>query len=71
MSICVFVGGALGAAREREIVRPSTEIADTGFQRGPCDFPAHASLMKEDGVFSIIDCYLRLAGAGEIFSLSR
>ena len=27
--------------------------------------------MKEDGVFSIIDCYLRLAGGGEKISAFR
>ncbi|MEQ1472718.1 MAG: nucleotidyltransferase family protein, partial [Candidatus Acidiferrum sp.] len=33
--------------------------------------PRLLSLMKEDGAFSIIDCYLRLAGAGEKIAAFR
>ncbi len=55
------------AARHRdpEIVRPSTETHAFAFSGVQVISPRLLNLMAEDGVFSIIASYLRLAGQGE------
>jgi len=48
-----------------ELVRPSGELQPLAFTGIHVISPRLLALMKEDGVFSIIDLYLRLAGEGE------
>jgi len=48
-----------------EIVRPSRETKALAFSGVHVITPRLLAMMAEDGVFSIIDCYLRLAGKGE------
>ncbi len=58
-------GRRSGRDGEPELVRPSPQTAGAGVFRHPRDFSAPLSLMTEEGVFSIITSYLRLAGQGE------
>ena len=48
-----------------EIVRPSRETKALAFSGVHLISPRLLAMMTEDGIFSIIDCYLRLAGLGE------
>jgi len=48
-----------------EIVRPSRETKALAFSGVHVISPRLLAMMTEDGIFSIIDCYLRLAGKGE------
>jgi mannose-1-phosphate guanylyltransferase len=58
-------GRTIGREAKPEIVRavPNTEaLAFSGIH---VISPRLLKLMKEEGIFSIVDCYLRLAGGGE------
>lgn len=48
-----------------EIVRPSARLTPLAFSGIHVISPRFLKMMTEDGVFSIIEVYLRLAGAGE------
>jgi len=48
-----------------EVVRPAQEIQPLAFTGIHVISPRLLTLVKEDGAFSIIDLYLRLAGQGE------
>jgi len=51
--------------QKEEMVRPARDIQPLAFTGIHVISPRMLTLMKEDGVFSIIDLYLRLAGQGE------
>jgi mannose-1-phosphate guanylyltransferase len=57
--------------REPEIVRPSTDLEPLAFSGIHVISPRLLSLITEDGVFSIVDTYLRLARQGEKISAYR
>ncbi len=48
-----------------EVVRPAAEMTPLAFSGIHVISPRIFPLLKEDGVFSIVDSYLRLAGEGE------
>jgi NDP-sugar pyrophosphorylase family protein len=48
-----------------EIVRAAKKTQALAFSGIHVISPRFLTLMREEGVFSIIDCYLRLAGSGE------
>ncbi len=50
---------------ENEVVRAAGELQPLAFSGIHVISPRLFSLMREDGVFSIVDCYLRLAGLGQ------
>jgi NDP-sugar pyrophosphorylase family protein len=58
-------GRRTGRDRKPEMVRAAKETHELAFSGVHIISPRLLPLMKEDGVFSIIDCYLRLAGDGE------
>jgi NDP-sugar pyrophosphorylase family protein len=58
-------GRQTGRDREAEIVRPSKEMRTLAFSGVHIISPQFLSMMTEDGVFSIINSYLHLAGNGE------
>ena len=58
-------GRRAGRDREPEIVRPSKETQALAFSGVHIISPRLLRMMSEDGVFSIIRSYLRLAGQGE------
>jgi mannose-1-phosphate guanylyltransferase len=58
-------GRRAGRDSEPEIVRPAPHLEPLAFSGIHIISPRLFPLMKEEGVFSIIDCYLRLAAAGE------
>jgi mannose-1-phosphate guanylyltransferase len=58
-------GRQSGRDHEPEIVRPSKEAQALAFSGVHVISPRIFSLMSEDGVFSIINSYLQLAGQGE------
>jgi NDP-sugar pyrophosphorylase family protein len=58
-------GRRSGRDGKTELVRPSTEPRALAFGGIHVISPRLISMIIEDGVFSIIDCYLRLAGQGE------
>jgi mannose-1-phosphate guanylyltransferase len=64
-------GRRAGKEKEPEIVRPTANLEPLAFTGIHIISPLLLSLMKEDGVFSIIDCYLRLAAAGETITAFR
>ncbi|MEQ1354732.1 MAG: nucleotidyltransferase family protein [Candidatus Acidiferrum sp.] len=53
------------------MVRPAKETKELAFSGIHIISPRLLPLMKEEGVFSIIDCYLRLAGEGEKIAAFR
>jgi NDP-sugar pyrophosphorylase family protein len=53
------------ADSEAEVVRPSEQMHALAFCGMHVISPGLLGMMTETGVFSIIDCYLRLAGRGE------
>jgi mannose-1-phosphate guanylyltransferase len=61
----LLCGRRAGRAQEPEIVRPSTKPQELAFSGVHVISPRIFSLMTEEGVFSIINSYLRLAGKGE------
>ncbi len=58
-------GRRAGRDQEPEIVRPSKETQALAFSGVHVISPRLLPMMAEDGVFSIIHSYLRLAGQGE------
>jgi NDP-sugar pyrophosphorylase family protein len=54
-----------GRDREAEIVRPSLRLEPLAFSGVHVITPRLFSMVAEDGVFSIVTSYLRLAGQGE------
>jgi mannose-1-phosphate guanylyltransferase len=62
MRLC---GRRAGREKEPEIVCPAAHLEPLAFTGIHMISPRLLGLMKEDGPSSIIDCYLRLAGAGE------
>jgi NDP-sugar pyrophosphorylase family protein len=58
-------GRRAGRDREPEIVRPSPQLEPLAFSGIHVISPRLFQLMKEDGIFSIITAYMRLAGSGE------
>src|SRR5260370_3746374 len=54
-----------GRDTKPEIVRPSPRTQALAFSGIHVITPRLFALMKEEGIFSIIDCYLRLAAGGE------
>ena len=59
-----FAAGATGSDQQPEMVRGLAASASAGFFRHPRYFSALLAMMTEEGAFSIITSYLRLAGAG-------
>jgi NDP-sugar pyrophosphorylase family protein len=58
-------GRRAGRGRESEIVRPAANLQPRAFCGIHVISPRLLRTMQEDGVFSIIDLYLRLAASGE------
>jgi NDP-sugar pyrophosphorylase family protein len=58
-------GRRAGRDQNPEIVRPHLSVQELGFSGIQVISPRLLSMMTEEGVFSIITCYLRLAAAGE------
>ena len=58
-------GRRAGRDREPEIVRPSTRLESLAFSGIHVISPRLLPMLTEDGVFSIVASYLRLAGKGE------
>jgi NDP-sugar pyrophosphorylase family protein len=64
-------GRRAGRDREPEIVRPAPNLEPLAFSGIHVISPRLLKIITEDGVFSIIDTYLRLAGQGENISAFR
>ena len=64
-------GRRAGSDGKAEIVRPSSNLRAFAFSGVHVISPRFLSLMDEEGVFSIITTYLRLAGQGERIGLFR
>ncbi|MGO9097083.1 MAG: NDP-sugar synthase [Bryobacteraceae bacterium] len=62
MRLC---GRRLVKERKTELVRPSPQLQELAFSGIHVISPRLLGLMTEEGAFSIIQCYLRLAGEGE------
>jgi mannose-1-phosphate guanylyltransferase len=62
MRLC---GRRAGNAKDPEIVCPAVHLEPLAFTGIHMLSPRLLGLMQEDGIFSIVDCYLRLAGAQE------
>jgi mannose-1-phosphate guanylyltransferase len=60
MQLC---GRRAGNEKDPEIVRRAVRLEPLAFTGIHLISPRLLGLMKEDGIFSIIDCYLRLVGA--------
>jgi mannose-1-phosphate guanylyltransferase len=58
-------GRRSGQGGETELVRPSSELQALAFTGIHVISPRLLRMMSEEGAFSIINTYLRLAGAGE------
>jgi NDP-sugar pyrophosphorylase family protein len=56
---------------QAQMVRAASSMRELAFSGIHIISPRLLPLMKEDGVFSIIDCYLRLAGEGEKIAAFR
>jgi mannose-1-phosphate guanylyltransferase len=67
----LLCGRRKGTGSPDEIVRPSTTLQPLAFSGIHVISPRLLKLITEDGVFSIIDTYLRLAGSGEEISAFR
>jgi mannose-1-phosphate guanylyltransferase len=68
MQLC---GRRAGRDAQPEIVRAVKQPQELAFSGIHVISPRLLPLIKESGVFSIIDCYLRLAGSGEKISAFR
>jgi mannose-1-phosphate guanylyltransferase len=68
MRLC---GRRAGKEKEPEIVRPAAHLEPLAFTGIHMISPRLLGLMKEDGIFSIIDCYLRLAATEEKITAFR
>jgi mannose-1-phosphate guanylyltransferase len=66
--LCGRRGGRDG---KPEIVRPSPRTQALAFSGIHIISPRLLALMSEDGIFSIIDCYLRIAASGEKIAAFR
>ncbi len=64
-------GRRIGREAAAQMVRPAKELEELAFSGIHVISPRILPLMKEEGVFSIIDCYLRLAGSGERINAFR
>ena len=64
-------GRCIGRDRKPEMVRVAKETQELAFSGVHIISPRLLPLIKEDGVFSIIDCYMRLAGGGEKIAAFR
>lgn len=60
-----FCGRRAGRDVAAEVVRPSRELREWAFTGIHVISPRLLRMMKEEGPFSIIDTYLRVAGEGE------
>ena len=58
-------GRRIGKDQKATMVREAKETQELAFSGIHIISPRLIMLMKEEGIFSIIDCYLRLAGGGE------
>jgi NDP-sugar pyrophosphorylase family protein len=58
-------GRRTGSDPKPEIVRHASQIEALGFSGIHLISPRFLTMMSEEGAFSIIDCYLRLAAKGE------
>jgi NDP-sugar pyrophosphorylase family protein len=67
----LLCGRRKGTGSPDEVVRPSTTLQPLAFSGIHVISPRLLKLITEDGVFSIIDTYLRLAGSGEKISAFR
>jgi NDP-sugar pyrophosphorylase family protein len=67
----ILCGRIAGRERDEEIVRSSRQVAPLAFCGLHVISPRLLALMTEDGAFSIIDTYLRLASQGEKISAFR
>jgi mannose-1-phosphate guanylyltransferase len=65
MQLC---GRRAGREAQPEMLRAVQQTQELAFSGIHVISPRLLPLMKEEGVFSIIDCYLRLAGSGEKIS---
>jgi NDP-sugar pyrophosphorylase family protein len=63
-----LAGRRAGKDKQPELVRPAKELQALAFTGIHVISPRLLTLIKEEGVFSIIDLYLRLAGEGENIS---
>lgn len=68
MRLC---GRHAGKEKAPEIVCPAARLEPLAFSGIHILSPRLLRLIREDGIFSIIDCYLRLAAAGENISAFR
>ena len=64
-------GRRAGRDEEPEIARPAPRLEPLAFTGIHVISPRFFALLTEEGVFSIIDCYLRLAAAGETIAAFR
>ena len=64
-------GRRAGRDQKPEIVRPSQRTQALAFSGIHIISPRLFALMKEEGVFSIVDCYLRVAAGGEKIAAFR
>jgi mannose-1-phosphate guanylyltransferase len=64
-------GRRTGRDKEPEIARPGSRLEPQAFSGVHIISPRIFGLIKEDGIFSIIDCYLRLASSGEKITAFR
>jgi NDP-sugar pyrophosphorylase family protein len=62
MRLC---GRRAGEEKAPEIVCPAAALEPLAFSGIHIISPRLLGLMKEDGIFSVVDCYLRLAAGGE------
>ena len=67
----ILCGRIAGRGRDEEMVRPSRQVEPLAFCGLHVISPRLFALLTEDGAFSIIDSYLRLAGQGEKISAFR
>jgi NDP-sugar pyrophosphorylase family protein len=62
MRLC---GRRLVKERKTELVRPSPQLQEVAFSGIHVILPRLLEMMREEGAFSIVQSYLRLAGEGE------
>jgi len=67
----LLCGRRIGRDATAEIVRPSRHAKALAFSGVHIISPRVLSMLTEEGIFSIIDSYLRLAGQGEIIRAFR
>lgn len=62
MRLC---GRRLVKEQKTELVRPSPQLQEVAFSGIHVISPRFLTMMSEEGAFSIVQCYVRLAGEGE------